>query len=169
MTEPSTRFTFTDADRALVVAEATRRQTVNESAGIQGRNGAAAGGSEALQLHLYGAAGELAVASLLGMRESVFGQTRAKPGSSDLPGGIDVKTRSRHWHDLIVQADESPDKRFVLVTIENRATLVHGWCFGSDAMKDEYWSDPAGGRPAYFVPKSILQPLETLNRERLRP
>jgi len=29
-------------------------------------------------------------------------------------------------------------------------------------MKDEYWADPARGRPAYFVPKEQLSPLDTL-------
>jgi hypothetical protein len=27
-----------------------------------------------------------------------------------------------------------------------------------DAMKEEFWADPARGRPAYFVPKEALLP-----------
>jgi hypothetical protein len=74
-----------------------------------------------------------------------------------------VKTRSRHSYDLIVQKNESPNKKFVLVTIQDKKTVIHGWIRGKDAMKKEYWSDPAGGRPAYFVPKTALMPMSALN------
>jgi hypothetical protein len=63
---------------------------------------------------------------------------------------------------LIVQKGENPDKRFVLVTIQDQKTLLHGWCHGREAMKDEFWADPAGGRPAYFVGQSFLRPMESL-------
>jgi hypothetical protein len=29
-------------------------------------------------------------------------------------------------------------------------------------MKDEFWADPARGRPAYFVPQSKLRSIGTL-------
>jgi len=50
----------------------------------------------------------------------------------------------------------------VLVTIENRITLIHGWIKAADAMKEQWKNDPAGGRPAYFVPKENLYPLNCL-------
>jgi hypothetical protein len=104
----------------------------------------------------------MAVASHLGLKEFLYKETEAKRGSCDLPG-IDVKTRSRHCYDLIVQKNESPEKKFVLVTIQDKKTVIHGWIRGKDAMKKEYWSDPAGGRPAYFVPKTALMPMSALN------
>ena len=142
-------------------AEGLRRQRVNEAQGLKGRNGGVAVGSKALTIHLLGAAGEMAVASYLGLKEFLYKETEAKRGSCDLPG-IDIKTRSRHHYDLIVQKNESPDKKFVLVTIEDKKTLIHGWIGGKDAMKEEYWADPARGRPAYFVPKTALRPMSTL-------
>jgi hypothetical protein len=69
---------------------------------------------------------------------------------------------NKHKYDLIVQKNEDPRKKFVLVTIEDKTTFIHGWCYGKDAMKDEYWADPARGRPAYFFPKEQLSPLDTL-------
>ena len=141
-----------------------RRQGVNEAKGLRGRNGGAWKGSKALDIHLLGAAGEVAVASYLGMKEHLFKETEARRGSDDLPG-IDVKTRSRHQYDLIVQKNENACKKFVLVTIESQKTLLHGWCYGHEAMKEEFWADPARGRPAYFVPKEALSPMETLNDE----
>ena len=157
-------FVFSEEEKSIAMAEGMRRQGVNEAKGLRGRNGGAWKGSKALDIHLLGAAGEVAVASYLGMKEHLFKETEARRGSDDLPG-IDVKTRSRHQYDLIVQKNENACKKFVLVTIESQKTFLHGWCYGRDAMKEEFWADPARGRPAYFVGKEHLRPMETLNDE----
>jgi hypothetical protein len=154
-------FVFTEEEREAACKEAFRRQAVNEIRGLKGRNGGAATGAMALTIHLLGAAGEMAVASYLGLKHELYKEVEARRGSCDLPG-IDVKTRSRHGYDLIVQKNESPEKKFVLVTIENKKTLIHGWIIAKDAMKERFWSDPAGGRPAFFVPKMALQPMSTI-------
>ena len=125
------KFIFTDEEREMARAEGFRRQAVNEAQGLRGRNGGAWKGSKALDIHLLGAAGEVAVASYLGLKEHLFKETEAKRGSDDLPG-IDVKTRSKHFYSLIVQKQEDPDKKFVLVTIENQQTFLHGWCYGHE-------------------------------------
>jgi hypothetical protein len=156
------RFAFSDEQRKAVYAEAHRRQAVNSALGLKGRNNGPASGSEALRLHLLGAAGEMAVAALLDMEHFLYQETMAKRGSADLPPNIDVKTRARHYYDLVVQLDEKPGKIFVLVTIENRQTFVHGWIKSEDAMKDQWKREHVKGRPAFFVPKHHLQPLSTL-------
>jgi hypothetical protein len=155
-------FTFSDEERQQAMEEGLRRQGVNESKGLRGRNGGAWKGSKALEIHLLGAAGEVAVASYLGMKEHLFKETEARRGSDDLPGGIDVKTRSKHSYDLIVQKSEDPRKKFVLVTVQDQKTLLHGWCYGEEAMDEKYWADPARGRPAFFVPKTVLRSMESL-------
>jgi len=157
-------FVFSEEERKLAMEEGLRRQGVNEAKGLRGRNGGAWRGSKALDIHLLGAAGEMAVASYLGMKEHLYKETEAKRGSDDLPG-IDVKTRSKSHYDLIVQRQSDPNKKFVLVTIENQQTLLHGWCYGHEAMDGQYWADPARGRPAYFVPKEALSPMENLADE----
>jgi len=154
-------FVFTEEERALAMEEGIRRQSVNAAKGLRGRNGGAWKGSQALDIHLLGAAGEMAVGSMLGMKHHLYKEAEAKRGSDDLPG-IDVKTRSKHSYDLIVQKNESPNKKFVLVTIEKGKTFVHGWCLGKEAMNEKFWADPARGRPAYFVPKEHLHPMETI-------
>jgi hypothetical protein len=154
-------FVFTEEERQQAMDEGLRRQRVNEARGLRGRNGGAWKGSKALDIHLLGAAGEMAVASYLGMKEHLFKETEARRGSDDLPN-IDVKTRSKASYDLIVQKQEDPEKIFVLVTIENQQTLIWGWCYGKEAMQEQYWADPARGRPAYFVGKEHLRPMETL-------
>jgi hypothetical protein len=155
-------FVFSEEEKALAMEEGLRRQGVNEAKGLRGRNGGAWQGSKALDIHLLGAAGEVAVASYLGLKEHLFKEKEAKRGSDDLPG-IDVKTRSRHKYDLVVQRQSNPSQKFVLVTIENKKTLIHGWLEGKDAMNDRFWADPARGRPAYFIPKDHLRPMFELS------
>jgi hypothetical protein len=154
-------FTFTKEELEQALREGERRQAVNEQSGLRGRNGGPRYGKLAHEIHLLGAMGEMAVASYLGLKQHLYLETRPRRGSDDLPG-IDVKTRSRHRYDLIVQKNEDPLKKFVLVTIENQETIIRGWCLGEDAMKEEFWADPARGRPAYFVPQATLRPIEEL-------
>ena len=154
-------FVFTEKERQQAIREGLRRQSFNESKGLRGRNGGAWKGSKALDIHLLGAAGEVAVASYLGMKEYLFKETEARRGSDDLPG-MDVKTRSKHQYDLIVQKNENACKKFVLVTIESQKTFLHGWCYGHEALQEQYWADPVRGRPAYFVPKEALRSIDEL-------
>jgi hypothetical protein len=155
-------FVFNPEERRLAMEEGIRRQSVNEAKGLRGRNNGPRFGAKALEVHLLGAAGEMAVASYMGLKEHLYLEKEAKRDSCDLPG-IDVKTRSKASYDLIVQKREDPRKKFVLVTIENQKTLIHGWCYGEEAMQEQFWADPARGRPAYFVPKEYLRPMETLS------
>lgn len=108
-------------------------------------------------MHRLGALGEVAVAVHLGLEAYLFTEQTAKRGSCDLPGDIEVKTRSKHSYDLLVQRDERPDKKLVLVTSQNGTVFIHGWCVAGDVMQEQFWADPAGGRPAYFVPKNNLR------------
>ena len=157
-------FVFTAEERQLAMEEGYRRQAVNEAKGLRGRNKGPWKGDKALQVHLLGAAGEVAVASYLGLKHELFKEKEARRGSDDLPG-MDIKTRSRHSYDLIVQKGADLRKKYVLVTIENQKTLLHGWCYGEEAMQDKFWADPARGRPAYFVPQSTLREMNTLLHE----
>jgi len=152
---------LTEQERQMALNEAHRRQSSNENRGLYGRNGGPRYGEKALKAHEVGAMGEVAVATLLGMKEFLFQETEARRGSVDLPPDIDVKTRNGHNRDLIIQLSESRNKRFVLVTIEDNAILIHGWINGKEAMQDQYILDPARGRKAYFVPQKALQPMET--------
>lgn len=153
---------LTKNERELAIAEAHRRQVVNEKRGLYGRNNGPSFGIKALEAHILGSLGEMAVASLLHLKEHLYADTIAAKGSCDLPGLIDVKTRRGHHRDLIVQKQENPIKKFILVTIENEVILVQGWCYGKEAMKSFYWKDPAKGRPAYFVPQEKLSSVSKL-------
>lgn len=160
-------FEFSEEDKELIRAEAARRQGANEKKGLKGRNGGPKDGEKALLFHKLGAAGELAVADFLNLRQFLYQETEAKRGSVDLPPNIDVKTRSRHDYDLICQLDEKPGKTLVLVTIQNKTTLLHGWIKSEEAMQEQWKKDPAHGRPAYFVPQLALSPLIDLRHAQM--
>lgn len=111
-----------------------------------------AGATNDWQLHIEGCLGEYAIAKYLG----AFWPGKGRLRTADV-GDMDVRTRSRDGYELIVH-DSDPDHRvFWLVCGSNGKYRVKGWIFGRDAKKDSYWKDPAGGRPAYFVPHSALR------------
>jgi hypothetical protein len=148
---------FTDEEKEAITDEAKRRHIYDTSRGMRGRNRAPASGEEAYWYNLLGCAGEMAVAKYLDLKPHLFQDKGPLRGSCDLPGGIDVKTRSQHWHDLIVQLDDEPDKIFWLVTIENKEVRIRGWIGGHEAMREEFIKDPVGGRAAYFVLRRHLK------------
>ena len=144
------------------VTEGERRQRTNESLRLVGRNFGPASGSKALDIHVLGAKGELAVAQYLNLESHVFQDETPTRGSVDLPPNIDVKTRSKHWMDLVVQLDDNSSKVFVHATSENDVVRLHGWSYGNRIMKSCFVQDPAQGRPAYFVSSWALHPMGSL-------
>lgn len=157
------KYILTKEEKKIAAKEGYRRQKVNEEKKLTGRNSGPEEGKEALRVHLIGAAGEMVVASYLGLKKFLYQETDAVRGSYDLPPDIDVKTRARHYYDLIVQLDDNPTKRYILVTIENKECLIHGWIHAENAMKKYYIKAYANRGAAYFVPKGVLNPISTFN------
>ena len=56
---------FSEGEKSRALEEGLRRQGVYEAKGLRGRNCGAWKGNKALDIHLLGAAGEMAVASHL--------------------------------------------------------------------------------------------------------
>lgn len=54
---------------------------------------------------------------------------------------------------------DKPHAPYVLLTGRAPLFTLRGWCWGRDGMKDEYWRDPKGNRPAWFVPQHALKPM----------
>lgn len=158
-------YKLTPEEKEAAHAEAVRRQTVNERNNARGRNRAPERGREALNMHLCGAAGEMAVASYLSRKEHLFLDLEPVRGSCDLPL-IDVKTRTKHYYELLCQVDDSDEKILTLVTIENREIHLHGWIESHEAKGFPVKSFRSG-RPAHVVPQGALQPMSTLLVETL--
>jgi len=105
--------------------------------------------------HIEGALAEMTFAKYMGVYWTGAFCFRA----SDV-GGWNVRCRSRHSYDLILHEEDPDDGKFVLLTGKNGIYRLHGGIVASEGKLNKYWSDPAGGRPAFFVPKSMLTPIE---------
>lgn len=110
-----------------------------------------AGDDSNWQIHVEGCLGEYALAKFLGVHWAGKGVLRAP----DI-GAVDVRTATKDHYCLLLHEEDSDDRRYWLVTGINGAYTVQGWILGRDGKKSEYWKDPLGGRPAFFVPQSIL-------------
>jgi len=124
-------------------------------------------------MHKLGCIGEVAVAIYLGLERFLFQQKNAIANSVDLPGNIEVKTRSKHGYDLLIQLDDEPSKLFVLVTCDgsadSRKARIIGWTYGANVMKREFVREFVRGRPCYAIRQSLLNSIETLMDEIKKP
>lgn len=121
------------------------------------------------QTHMLGCLGELAAMEAIGIEADLTIDTYK--GQSDLPGCVEVRTRTSHNWDLKVTKRDDPDQSFVLVTCDWRPDnpmpprdfVVRGWLSGDEAQQEQFVRDFGGyGVPAFFVPQSELHTLETL-------
>lgn len=145
-----------DIRYATVTAKARQNEAV--AAGRPDRHGYKGDG---YSVHLLGSLGELAVCRLLGVAWDASVNTFKKPDVLDI---IQVRTRSRDDYDLLVRGNDANDEIFVHVTLNQAQAhlTIHGAIEGGDA-KQPQWRQTYGGRPpAYFVPATVMQPLEPL-------
>lgn len=78
--------------------------------------------------------------------------------------GFEVRQTPYDSGRLILHRDDADDARFALVTGQLGEYSIRGWILGSEGKDDEWWGDPQGGRPAYFVPQSALGEVKSLDR-----
>lgn len=156
-TDPTpTPVTLTLAECLLACQVGTARQL---SAIVQGKQNSHGFRGQGFDIHILGAAGELALAKALGIYWTGHINTFKQP---DLGTNIQVRTRSSHTYDLIVRDGDADDELFVLVTGTLPAFHIWGWIRGGDAKQREYLKT-YGSRPeAFFVPHDALHPLATL-------
>lgn len=105
-------------------------------------------------IHIEGAAGEMALAKMLDRYWD--GSVGAFKKGGDV-GKIQVRTRSQPDYDLIVRDDDADDSWFVLVLGRIPHFTVVGYIKGADAKLPEFLQDYGGRPPAYFVPQQSLK------------
>lgn len=149
--------TLTWSELTTAANIAVRRQVQNLAKGRKDRWGFCGDG---WGVHIEGACGEMAVAKLLNI---YWTGNLNRLRDADV-GKLEVRTRSNHDYDLLLHKTDDPDASWILVTGKAPVFVVHGWIAGRAGMMKEYWKDPAKGRPAYFVPKSELEPIESLHK-----
>lgn len=127
----------------------------------QPRNGAPIDDHEALAIHILGArceyAGKLYCDPVVWHTE-ILDDVR---NTADLEDWIDIKGIEKSHYRLMVQKDDQENWAYFLVdgTLHPLYKMI-GWCWGHEAKQKQYWDDPKGGRPAYFVPRTapIMKP-----------
>lgn len=118
----------------------------------KGRKEAYGADGDPLYKHILGAAGEIAVARVIGR---YWGGDVGTFKSADIGRNIQVRTRSKHDWDLLVRPDANDDDVYVLVTGCPTHLVVRGWMKAARAKA--YPLKPHGGRPpAHFVPQADL-------------
>ena len=114
-------------------------------------------GREEWLSHIWGALGECAVAKATGTYWGpTDGPDRHRP---DVGTAFHVRTVKRAHYRLMLHPDDPDEGVYVLVACQGLPRFeIVGQCVGRDGKREEYWEDPVGGRPAYFVPHRILRP-----------
>lgn len=102
------------------------------------------------QMHIEGALAEVALAKHL----NVF-HSKGQRAALDV-GLYEVRSTPSHTNRLIVQKDDPDDHFCWLVTGSDGSYRIHGGMRYGEAKHQKYWTDPVGGRPAYFVPQCDL-------------
>lgn len=143
------RIELTPAEIMLGAEAGVMRQVENLKIGRKPAYGA--GTENDWQLHIEGCLAEMAMAKYLG----VYWAGKGKLRHPDV-GDMDVRTRSKSHYRLILHKEDPDDRVFWLMCGVNGKYDVVGWIRGRDGKQEQYWSDPAGGRPAYFVPQEHL-------------
>jgi len=144
---------LTFSEMRIAVEVAAQRQCQNLRNGRHHRYGLS--GEEGWTPHIEGACGEMAVAKYLGIYWSgSLGDLKAKD-----VGEFQVRTASNHDYRLILHEADKDDGVFLLVTGVAPELMLRGWIVARDGKKPENWSDPKGGRPAFFVPQIALHPM----------
>lgn len=112
-------------------------------------------------LHIEGACGELAAAKALDLHWTGPVNNFKE---ADIGDRIQVRTRSKHTHDLIVRWSDNDEHWFVLVTGTAPSFRVHGAILGRTAKCKKWLRDYGGHGPAFFVPKEVLRPIDARTR-----
>jgi hypothetical protein len=106
------------------------------------------------QLMVEGALGEMAVAKHL----NIYWSGKGVIGGGDVDDH-EVRTTAYDTGRLICHPEDKDNKKYWLVTGSNGTYTIRGWILGIRAKQEQYWDDPEGGRPAYFIPqKDLHQP-----------
>jgi hypothetical protein len=109
-----------------------------------------------------GCCGEMAAAKALGIYWSGAHGSLCVP---DIGEGFQVRTRclrTRQSNNLILHPADKDSAVFILVLGTAPTYDVAGWIRGAEGKRQEFWSDPAGGRPAFFVPPNRLRSMDEL-------
>lgn len=156
------RLTLSKQEYWLGTQIGTMRQVSNLYKGRKDAYGAEK--MNGFEININGACGEVAVAKWLNIFYSGnLGDLAA--GDVNHPSvRIEVRTAFEAHYRMILHKKDRDDAIFILLTGTAPEFIVRGWCYGREGKQEKFWADPAGGRPAYFVPQAELRPIDELKK-----
>lgn len=110
-------------------------------------------------IHIEGAAGEIAAAKALGIYWG--GSVNTFRSQNDI-GKFEVRTATQSNYRLIVREQDKDSNVYILVTGSAPSFDVRGWVYGKEAKVHKYLNAPVGRPAAYFVPQSDLRSIDEL-------
>lgn len=152
--------TLTWAEMMTAYHIASQRRIMNMRKKLPGRYGAPEqDGSE--ELDIVSTRGEMAVAKGLNL---YWSGSVGDYGAVDVGGLVEVRTRTKNWHSLIVHPGDRDWSPYVLVDASETPDMrLVGWVFGRDGKDERFWADPSKkNRPAYFIEQNELRPMSEL-------
>jgi hypothetical protein len=76
--------------------------------------------------------------------------------------GMQVRSTDREDGCLILYKDDDPEDIFLLVTHSIPVFTLRGWLMGHEGKLEQFWDTKRTGRPAYFVPQSVIYSMDRL-------
>lgn len=137
------------------------RQRANEQ--INRKSNHAEGFSPS-QVHRQGAAGEYVVSLYTGLpwTNRFFEGKKMLELNHDVGEDIEVRTRSKFWHDLAMHKNDDPSLRYVLVLSHAAPTyVIAGWMWGWELQHEKRWH-PELPYPAWLAHRNELRSVRTL-------
>jgi hypothetical protein len=135
------------------------RRAAHTSRGWQQRFGAPPASNGGWEIDVMACQAEMAVALYLNL---FWCASLNDFGQRDVGGLVEVRACSQEHYRLILHEDDPDDAPFVHVWAHSPEFTFKGWIFGRDGKRRDFWEDPAGGRPAFFVPNDQLRPMHEL-------
>lgn len=111
------------------------------------------------QYNCDGVCGEMVLAKWLNVfYDGSIGNFKAKDA-----GDYQARATSHKLGHLLLHPPDAAEDRFVLVLTHAAPVFtLFGWISGKEGKLQKYWREGEKDRPAFFVPQSVLQPMDTL-------
>ena len=134
-----------------------RRQESAVHKGLKDTHGLDVDSEEGGQLHVFGAAAE--IASAMALNEKWEGDVDTFKRKPDVPPCWDIRRRSKWKYDMLVRKGDPMGRKMVHVVGTDRQYAVVGY-LPVEECKNQQWLRNYGGRSeTFFVPIRSLVPL----------